>query len=493
MVTTRSQARAHEAPIAAFPDVRVAADSSTPSVSQTRPISIHSDSRSTIGTHFSEAPDGDVPPTYTIDLSLPPQQRYVDLALAYKAELLSLTSLFDEVAASTGISNVALVKSAARLLLRGLHSHEQTEELRGIANAVGLEMYLLVAFNTLLDLFMGCTSGGVRTRAGPDAPTARMVHFRTLDWGMEALRRVAVTLAFVRRRGGPVVARALSYVGFVGVLTAVRPGLSVSLNFRPTHDASSAWRAARFRAHQLLVLLGRRPSVAALLRAYIVPAAPRRARGKAAASVAAAPEAPELAELERTFPGVPSTAAYVVASDGARTTVFEKDRSGAAVRSSRAFIVATNHDAAMEPAIAAHAAAAAAASDGGAGARRDAPVTAELRIGGVELRDGAVLLDMLAESLDRAGCMRAKWEEVERRFGEAGRAAAGGERRAGEKEEREEPWVDQDTVVRWLCEYPTTNEMTHFACVMDPTNGEIVWSRRWEEPAYVFDDDEDTN
>ena len=145
----------------------------------------------------------------------------------------------------------------------------------------------------------------------------------------------------------------------------------------------------------------------------------------------------------------------------------------------------------MEPAIAAHAAAAA---EGAAeGVRHDAPVTAELKIGGVELRDGAVLLDMLAESLDRAGCMRAKWEEVERRFGEAGTAAAGGEQGAGEKEDREEPWVDQETVVRWLCEYPTTNEMTHFACVMDPTNGEIVWSRRWEEPAYVYDDDEDGN
>lgn len=48
-------------------------------------------------------------------------------------------------------------------------------------------MHLLVAFNVLLDLFMGCTSGGAKLSVED-----RMLHFRTLDWGMDPLRKVIV-------------------------------------------------------------------------------------------------------------------------------------------------------------------------------------------------------------------------------------------------------------------------------------------------------------
>jgi hypothetical protein len=100
-----------------------------------------------------------------------------------------------------------------------VYDTEQTRELRGISKATGVEMYLMVAFNVLLDLFMGCTSGGVRiTENGVE----KMVHFRTLDWGMDVLRRVVVQLDFVEKEGGPVVARSITYVGFVGILTGVR-------------------------------------------------------------------------------------------------------------------------------------------------------------------------------------------------------------------------------------------------------------------------------
>jgi hypothetical protein len=161
------------------------------------------------------------PPKHTIDLSLPPEQRYVALTREYRECLSRLPPLFDEVAASNplGIGPRTLAR-VARALLRRLHDAEQTAELRGIAEASGVEMWLLVAFNVLLDLFMGCTSGGARVRGRGAA--SRMVHFRTLDWGMDALRLVVVQLEFVERPGGPVIARSVTYVGFVGILTGVR-------------------------------------------------------------------------------------------------------------------------------------------------------------------------------------------------------------------------------------------------------------------------------
>jgi hypothetical protein len=170
----------------------------------------------------------DIPPTYTTDISLTPAERYVQVAKDFRTEVLGLTSLFDEVVESLQLPvSPSAVKALAKLFLRRVYSNEQTEELRGISETVGVEMYLLVAFNVLLDLFMGCTSGGVKI-ADEDGRRARMCHFRTLDWGMDKLRSVIVKWEFVEKAKGHVVARGIGYVGFVGVLTGVRCVLLLS-------------------------------------------------------------------------------------------------------------------------------------------------------------------------------------------------------------------------------------------------------------------------
>ena len=124
------------------------------------------------------------PPKFTIDLSLPPFERYQALARAFKIRIRELPVLFDEVVQEVHLSP-KWVRVVAKLCLRRVYSTEETEELRGICKVTGLEMYLLVAYNVLLDLFMGCTSGGVKVQ-----DSESMLHFRTLDWGMDVLRCV---------------------------------------------------------------------------------------------------------------------------------------------------------------------------------------------------------------------------------------------------------------------------------------------------------------
>lgn len=163
----------------------------------------------------------DDPPKYTIDLSLHPSARYVQLATDFKPLLSSVAGLFDDIVHSFHPHMpTSLARLFARLMLRKVYSAEETAELRGISEACGVQMYLLIALNTFLDLFMGCTSGGVRTRDGKDA--TKMLHFRTLDWGMDGLRKLVVQLEFVSEKGGRVIARSITYAGFVGVLTGVR-------------------------------------------------------------------------------------------------------------------------------------------------------------------------------------------------------------------------------------------------------------------------------
>lgn len=277
--------------------------------------------------------EGFEPPRYTIDLSLPPSRRYRHVAADFRPQAATLPVPFDEVV-QENMPNVSIsqIRWLARLLLRRVYYKEETEELRGISEAIGIDLLLLVALNVLLDLFMGCTLGAAKVDDLQGA--TKMLHFRTLDWGMNRLRKVIVHLDFVERPGGEVVASSPTYVGYVGVLTGVRKGLSMSLNLRPNHDASNRLATFRFYFHHLLVLLGWRPSISSLLRQHLLPS-----RVSSGTSVIMAPT---LDSIARNVPSATTTAAYLIFSDGDLCLTMEKDHHTAIIRPSTDFVVATN-------------------------------------------------------------------------------------------------------------------------------------------------------
>lgn len=377
------------------------------------------------------------PPRYTIDLSLPPRKRYQHLAANFKPQIATLPVLFDEVVEDLRASiSVERVRWLARLLLRRVYNKEENEELRGIQEITGVETYLLVAFNVLLDLFMGCTSGAVRV--GDDDKNTKMLHFRTLDWGMDALRKVIVHLDFVEKPGGDVIASSITYVGYVGVLTGVRKGLSMSLNFRPTHDNSGRFSNFRFYFHHLLVLLGFRPSISSLLRGYLLPApSSNTSRNNVSA----------LESIKSDLPRITTTAAYLVFSDGDTTLTLEKDHHTAALSLANDFIVATNHDVAEE--------------------NKAQSLEATHKDSFKTLLDGIV-----AESIYRRNAAVKLWEKSLR----------GAKRNSSKKSSRHEQGLTKDSIVGWMDLYPILNEETHFATVMDPKDGKVVWVKRYIEP-----------
>ncbi|KAK0710157.1 hypothetical protein B0T26DRAFT_724229 [Lasiosphaeria miniovina] len=444
----------------------------------------------------------------------------------------------------------------ARVALRRVYADDETAELRGIASATGLPLYLLVAFNVLLDLLLGCTSGGVRMaycdgdaegdageRAGaargaraarkPVAAAAaipsksRIVHFRTLDWDMDELRHLIVELDFVRAAGGPVVATTVGYFGYVGALTGVRRGLSLSLNFRPTHDRSTWRKRAAYRWHQAMVLLGRRPSISSTLRYYLLgPAAPgteplrRRRDGRAAVEHPAAsssplapgevkPDTPN-AELENSheqqdphdlnidsllaeLTHSPSTAAYLIFSTAQRTYAVEKDHLAAVVRSDGTLMTTCNHDVGDESAPERVAAAAAAVAETG-------------------------MVSLVEDSMDRKRTVRKVWRAAVRRQREQQARRSAVLRRRGharssppeassqlrarqdpieqdqrheiaeqEEQDRRVPLpadgVLIDDVLKMLGHEYITHDQTHYAVVMDPLTGRVLWRR-----AYALDE-----
>lgn len=393
--------------------------------------------------------------------------------------------LFTWLLADAGIPTrlFSLVHRIAAVLLRRVHSSEEDLELQGVSRVTQVPMYLLVSFNVFLDLFMGCTSGAVRSvKEGQLPAPSKMLHFRTLDWNMDPLREVVVQLEYVKSASQTpekVLATSLTYVGYVGVLTGVRRGLSMSLNFRPQHNASTFVDHIKFYAHNLLVLLGRRQSISSLLRSYLIPDDETHSA-----------EPLTLDRLAETLPPKASTAAYLIFSDGQSAITIEKDRVTGQVRRSRSFIVMTNHD-------------------------LDFPTKTH---GGKGSDNPSFLESAIAESVDRRACISGKWRDKVRK--EQAKHIAAVEKSSGSsmpyvvprtgpttrrrlaaknigvesswKKSTKLPGAQIDgnhleegvslTEVElkdWLTAWPTVNECTHFGAILDPIDGKVVWARRY--------------
>ena len=359
-------------------------------------------------------------PRYTINLSLPPSERYQHVTKDFLPEIASLTPLFAEIVPRP------FLRRLASLMLRRVYSNEQTQELHGIQRVTGVGMHLLVALNVLLDLMMGCTSGGARVQGD------RMLHFRTLDWGMDPLRKVIVHLDYVR--DGEKVAECITYVGYVGVLTGVTKGLSVSLNFRPVHNAESWWQQLRFYGHHALVLFGFRPSISSVLRDVLMPKSARL---------------PTLGVLKRDLPGKSSTAAYFIFCDGKRMLTLEKDYNSAIVKSSSDFIVVTNHDRAQESAPPAS------TFENETHDQNQQAIIDKISINAI-----------VAESTARKRCMTQLWEQ------DASKSTR---------------TVKLKHLIKWMDTYPITDAMTHFAVIMDPSTGSFAWERYHPDARALWD------
>ncbi|KAF4340775.1 n-acylsphingosine amidohydrolase [Fusarium beomiforme] len=399
-------------------------------------------------------------PKFTIDLSQPPENRYDHIIPHFKSavDTCDLPSLFHEVLNELGGEYIGKTLAAAsRLVLRRVHSDEETAELAGISSAIGIPMHILVAFNVLLDLLLGCTSGGART-IDPDCPgkASQILHFRTLDWQMDRLRQIIVELDFVRTPGGPVIATTVGYLGYVGVLTGVRKGLSLSLNFRPYHANETLRQRLSFRWNQAMVVLGYRQSISSTLRHILL--------DEITAPETQCDESHELNEMSHDLQDQyvqqvlknlsisNSTSAYLILCQPERVFVIEKDHRSASIRQSDTFLTAYNHDVKDE----------------------DDPIP--LRQAANELAEGEDVTGMAAIvgcSLDRKSHLDDLWSQ---------RARA-----CKRKYKLRLDLVTRSDVVRFLQDDMIRNEETHYAVIMDPKEGRVVWRRAYE---YISDSEE---
>ncbi|VUC29477.1 unnamed protein product [Clonostachys rosea] len=406
-------------------------------------------------------------PTYRVDIALPPEQRYVEVARDFAPRMRDMTAVFNDLLASIFRYPIVcwLVKACARVFLRRLRDDEQDREVKSIAKLVDMDSYLLIALNILLDVMMGCTAGCILTE--PDSPrtpdtTSRLMHFRTLDWAMDPLRHLLIVVEFVDSNDDPhrVIARSITYAGFVGTLTATRPGLSISLNYRPSNEHSCS--SADVRKHQLLVLFGFRPSIASVLRSVILKERGWTLHETSPGDNTLAP----VISLAKQLIKQPTSPCYLTLCDGINAAVIEKDVYSGKLKTSDRFIVQTNHDT--------H-------KSGCCAGRRITPSDSDdprASLLGAEpwLKDSNLRMTMMHEKwLLHAGGMETALPAESEKKEENGLCFSKESDTLGV---RPSVGVKEHLLQEWMMEFPILNECSHYGCIMDPRMGEIRWLAR---------------
>ncbi|KAK2024108.1 hypothetical protein LX32DRAFT_570476, partial [Colletotrichum zoysiae] len=406
----------------------------------------------------------------------PAEERYIQLAKEFAHRIRSVSPLFDHVIASLfGRKLAGVIKFASRHALRRVFDEEQTKEIKSIAAVAKIGTHLLMSLNLFLDLMLGCTSGAVLVRPktghrdGQDTKD-RLMHFRTLEWGMDALRELLVIIEFVDSRKGDideVIATSVTYAGFVGCLTGVRYGLSLSLNFRPTHDCT----LTSLTKHQLLVLFGRREAVPSILRRILLNNDLRCSSLEV--PVQSGPTANKseqrllsITDAAKKFIHLPTSPCYITLCDGFKVVGILKDLHTGKAKASSLFQVQCNHD-----------------PDHGTCCGHKASSSLSEAAQAMIIGDD----DWLDESETRQRALENKWlRHLQAATKEAGVELKGqgnglcldAHTPADSDTYTEVPGVDEAMLQQWVKTYPTTNDYTHFACIMDPASGAIRWISR---------------
>ncbi|KAJ1215355.1 hypothetical protein NDU88_002964 [Pleurodeles waltl] len=183
-------------------------------------------------------------PWYTVNLDLPPQERWSQLIYSKKKELLNLIQAIKDLANAFVPSGkiVKLVDEDLPLLVGSL-PYPFGEEIKGIAHASGMALGEVMLFNIFYEVFTVCTSIVAEDKTG------KLLHARNLDFGLflgwdiknnswtitELLRPMVVNVDF--QRNNKSVFLSTNFAGYVGMLTGIRPEtFTLTMNERYSLD-----------------------------------------------------------------------------------------------------------------------------------------------------------------------------------------------------------------------------------------------------------------
>ncbi|KAI8239850.1 Acid ceramidase [Colletotrichum sp. SAR 10_99] len=389
----------------------------------------------------------DAVPIYRIDLALPPEQRYVQIAKDFAEQLRAIAPLYDLVLAQILVYPpiIRLAKFLVRLCLRRVYNDDENREIRSIAETAGVDLHLVIALNTFLDCLLGCTSGAVPVcddDAPEDAPS-HLMHFRTLDWGMPELADVLVQLDFVNSN-------------------SQQPDRVLARSITPLMNTRT--KSSIF--HQVLVLLGRRPSISSMLRQVLIPPKPVDVKSATDADTSS------LIAFANDFIKNPSPSCYLIFSTPQEAVVIQKDYIGGNIKHTYDFIAQANHDTNHTLCCGA----------------------SDFHHKALELEDSSSIPEdslWLSGSAERQNFVHDNWKTHSKRLGATASTdvdTAEGQRGNGScialakslQPNSRTRGVTKSVLKRWMMSEPVFNDFTHFATAMDPLSGDVVFLEKGE-------------
>jgi len=111
-----------------------------------------------------------------------------------------------------------------------LNRVKYAEELQSISEIVDIDISHLLIMQIFYELNSCCTSVVVNSKDGYP------YHLRTMDWEMNILKSITINLDVYKDKKK--IYSATTWVGYVGIFTAVNSKWSVSLNYRRTNESS---------------------------------------------------------------------------------------------------------------------------------------------------------------------------------------------------------------------------------------------------------------
>jgi len=171
-------------------------------------------------------------PIEILDLDVDPSDRWKDIIVKYRASLLHIYDQLNNLEIGTlgfcakygvlGLVNISRMLGKVKYL----------DELQSIATGMGVPVSRVILMQLMYELSTCCTSSIINTKKNP-------IMVRTMDWALDSLDPLTINLNVMK--GGRVIYQATTWVGYVGILTAVRPeSYAIAINYRRSYQ-NSMW------------------------------------------------------------------------------------------------------------------------------------------------------------------------------------------------------------------------------------------------------------
>ena len=171
-------------------------------------------------------------PTYTINLDLPADERWAKVAAVFAPQIKAVVAVVKARIPKLALPLLEPIGDDLEAYLPAPYAAE-VASIAAIAGVTPAELFLM---NVYYDVTTACTSIVAAHANGT------VFHGRNLDYGIPGLQGLTADVVF--EAGGAVAYRGTTYVGYVGLLTGLRPGaFSVSIDERDT-PGGKVWENA---------------------------------------------------------------------------------------------------------------------------------------------------------------------------------------------------------------------------------------------------------